>query len=212
VAPLLQPAPSATEAAHAQALQLLERHGVVTREAVLAEGVVGGYASVYGILKVLEERGRARRGYFVSGLGAAQFALPGAVDRLRSEREPERDDPLLVLAATDPAQPYGSTLPWPAEPSAERGRAARTASAVVVSSAGTPLVWFERSSHHLVTFPAAATDRRWAAALADLVRRGIERSVEVRKVDGEPVSGEIADALRTAGFVDGYRGLVLRAA
>ena len=75
-----------------------------------------------------------------------------------------------------------------------------------------PLVWFERSSHHLVTFPAAASDPRWAAALAALVRRGAERSVEVRKVDGEPVAGEIADALRRAGFVDGYRGLVLRAA
>jgi ATP-dependent Lhr-like helicase len=208
----LLPVPSPTEAAHAQALQLLERHGVVTREAVLAEGVVGGYASVYGVLKVLEERGRARRGYFVSGLGAAQFALPGAVDRLRSEREPEPDDPVLVLAATDPAQPYGATLPWPAAEPAERGRAARTTSAVVVSAGGIPLVWFERSSHHLVTFPAAATDARWAAALADLVRRGAERSVEVRKVDGEPVSGEIADVLRTAGFVDGYRGLVLRAA
>jgi ATP-dependent helicase Lhr and Lhr-like helicase len=212
VAPLLMPVPSPTEAAHAQALQLLERHGVITREAVLAEGVVGGYASVYGVLKVLEERGRARRGYFVSGLGAAQFALPGAVDRLRSEREPEPDDPVLVLAATDPAQPYGATLPWPAAEPAERGRAARTTSAVVVSAGGVPLVWFERSSHHLVTFPAAATDPRWAAALADLVRRGAERSVEVRKVDGEPVSGEIADVLRTAGFVDGYRGLVLRAA
>jgi ATP-dependent Lhr-like helicase len=212
VAPLLLPVPSPTEAAHAQALQLLERHGVVTREAVLAEGVVGGYASVYGVLKVLEERGRARRGYFVSGLGAAQFALPGAVDRLRSEREPEPDDPVLVLAATDPAHPYVSTLPWPAAEPAERGRAARTTSAVVVSAGGVPLVWFERSSHHLVTFPAAATDPRWAAALADLVRRGAERSVEVRKVDGEPVSGEIADVLRTAGFVDGYRGLVLRAA
>jgi ATP-dependent Lhr-like helicase len=212
VAPLLLPAPSPTEAAHAQSLQLLERHGVVTREAVLAEGVVGGYAAVYGVLKVLEERGRARRGYFVSGLGAAQFALPGAVDRLRSERQPDPDEPVLVLAATDPAQPYGGTLPWPAGDSAERGRAARTASAVVVSAGGVPLVWFERSSHHLVTFPAAAGDLRWAAALADLVRRGAERSVEVRKVDGEPVSGEIADALRRAGFVDGYRGLVLRAA
>jgi ATP-dependent Lhr-like helicase len=212
VAPLLLPMPSPTEAAHAQALQLLERHGVVTREAVLAEGVVGGYASVYGVLKVLEERGRARRGYFVSGLGAAQFALPGAVDRLRSEREPEPGDPVLVLAATDPAQPFGATLAWPSGEPSERGRAARTASAVVISAGGVPLVWFERSSHHLVTFPGATTDPRWAVALADLVRRGAERTVEVRKVDGEPVSGEIADVLRTAGFVDGYRGLVLRAA
>ena len=84
--------PSATEAAHAQALQLLERYGVVTREAVLAEGVIGGFSSVYGVLKVLEERGRARRGYFVAGLGAAQFAVPGAIDRLRGVREVDDDD------------------------------------------------------------------------------------------------------------------------
>jgi ATP-dependent Lhr-like helicase len=211
VAPLLQPAPSATESAHAQALQLLERHGVVTREAVLAEGVVGGYTSVYGMLKVLEERGRARRGYFVSGLGAAQFALPGAVDRLRTEREPSEAGDVLVLAATDPAQPYGATLAWPDSGSEQRGRVARTASAMVVSADGVPLVWFERSSHHLVRFPAAQSDVRWAAALADLVRNGSERSVEVRKVDGEPVQGEAADVLRGAGFVDGYRGLVIRA-
>ena len=83
VAPLLEPRPTDTASAHATAMQLVERHGVVTREAVLAEGVVGGFASVYGVLKVLEDRGQVRRGYFVSGLGAAQFALPGAVDRLR---------------------------------------------------------------------------------------------------------------------------------
>jgi ATP-dependent Lhr-like helicase len=212
VEPLLQPAPSATEAAHAQALQLLERHGVVTREAVLAEGVVGGYASVYGVLKVLEERGRARRGYFVAGLGAAQFALPGAVDRLRSEREPTDagEGAPMVLAATDPAQPYGSTLAWPSDDPAQRSRAARTAAAVVVTAAGVPLVWFDRNTHHLVLFPTARHDQRWAAALADLVRNGTERSVEVRKVDGEPVPAEVGDVLRAAGFADGYRGLVLR--
>ena len=87
VEPLLEPTPTPTEAAHAMARQLVERHGVVTREAVLAEGVVGGYAAVYGVLKVLEERGQVRRGYFVSGLGAAQFAVPGAVDRLRQARQ-----------------------------------------------------------------------------------------------------------------------------
>ncbi len=89
VGPLLEPRPTDTASAHATAMQLVERHGVVTREAVLAEGVVGGFASVYGVLKVLEDRGQVRRGYFVSGLGAAQFALPGAVDRLRSMRRPD---------------------------------------------------------------------------------------------------------------------------
>src|SRR5206468_8095749 len=104
VAPLLEPRPTTTEAAHARALQLLERYGVLTREAALGEGAEGGFADVYPVLKALEERGQVRRGYFVAGLGAAQFALPGAVDRLRSFREP--GDGVQVLAATDPAQPY----------------------------------------------------------------------------------------------------------
>jgi ATP-dependent Lhr-like helicase len=201
--------------AHATALQLLERYGVVTREAVLAEGVRGGYASVYGVLKVLEERGQARRGYFVAGLGAAQFAVPGAVDRLRSVREavdgelhPEAMAPPVVLAATDPAQPYGAALPWPESP----GRPARAAGAVVVLREGTPLVWFDRRSHHVVTFPGAGLDRSWAEALAALVKDGRARTVEVRKVDGEPLApnSEWADALRAAGFVEGYKGFVAR--
>jgi ATP-dependent Lhr-like helicase len=213
VAPLLEPAPSPTEAAHAQALQLLERYGVVTREAVLAEGVQGGYAAVYGVLKVLEERGRVRRGYFVAGLGAAQFTLPGAVDRLRAVREPV--DPVLspqlvpppvVLAATDPAQPYGAALAWPDN----AGRPARTASALVVLRQGEPLAWFDRRGHHVVLFPAADRDPSWAVALADLVTTGRERTVEVRKVDGEAVPDEVAVTLRAAGFADGYRGLIKR--
>ncbi len=221
VAPLLAPAPTATEAAHAQALQLLERHGVVTREAVLAEGVVGGYASVYGVLKVLEERGRARRGYFVAGLGAAQFAVPGAVDRLRSLRDDARVDTttpngssVAVLASTDPAQPYGATLAWPATP----GRPARTATSVVVVVDGRPQAWFDRGAHHLVTFevPSHAGDHaglpveQWADALAELVRSGRESSIEVRKANGEAPTTEVRAQLLAAGFVDGYRGLTIR--
>jgi ATP-dependent Lhr-like helicase len=215
VAPLLEPRPTSTVAAHAVATQLLERHGVLTREAALAEGVVGGFSAVYGVLKVLEERGQTRRGYFVSGLGAAQFSLPGAVDRLRSVREvPDHDDsPPLVLAATDPAQPYGSTLAWPDSP----GRPARSAGALVVLHQGQPLVWFDPRSHHLVTFPATsdasvAGTTTWAAALADLVGSGRLRSAEVRKVDGSPIdhTGAVVAALRAAGFADGYRGLTLR--
>jgi ATP-dependent Lhr-like helicase len=207
VAPLMAPPPAATEAAHAQALQLLERHGVVTREAALAEGVVGGYASVYPVLKVLEERGRARRGYFVAGLGAAQFALPGAVDRLRAER----NSGVVVLAATDPAQPYGAALAWPQRSGSEGGRAVRSASARVVLADGRPLAWHDRSSHHLVTFPATSDDVRWAEALAGLVRNGVERSLEVRKVDGGHLTPPVIAALKAAGFSDGYRGLVVRA-
>jgi ATP-dependent helicase Lhr and Lhr-like helicase len=214
VAPLRTPAPSPTQAAHAAALQLLERYGVVTREAVLAEGVKGGYAAAYGVLKVLEERGQVRRGYFVDGLGAAQFALPGAVDRLRSARDvadpalhPELVPPPVVLSATDPAQPYGAALDWPESP----GRPSRVAGAVVVLRNGVPLIWFDRRSSHLVTFPSSV-DGSWAEALAMLVKDGRQRSIEVRKVNGEPIDRKGAEALALlqAGFADGYRGLVLR--
>jgi ATP-dependent helicase Lhr and Lhr-like helicase len=216
VAPLLLPAPSATEAAHTSALQLLDRYGVVTREAVLAEGVRGGYAGVYGVLKVLEERGLTRRGYFVAGMGAAQFSLPGAVDRLRSLREtpdhelhPADAEPPVVVAATDPAQPYGAAISWPDSP----GRPARSAGALVVLRAGVPLVWFDRRSHHLVTFPASAGDGGWAEALALLVKNGRARTVEVRKVNGEPIAPAMpwTTSLRDAGFVEGYKGWSVRA-
>jgi ATP-dependent Lhr-like helicase len=215
VAPLLQPAVTSTQAAHTTALQLLDRYGVVTREAVLAEGVLGGYAGVYGVLKVLEERGQVRRGYFVDGLGAAQFALPGAVDRLRSQRDtpdralhPDAAPAPVVLAATDPAQPYGAALDWPETP----GRPARAAGASVVLRAGAPLVWFDRRGHHVVTFPAAAGDDGWADALAALVKDGRARSLEVRKVNGEAIhpTGAEAQALLRAGFVEGYKGFTIR--
>jgi ATP-dependent Lhr-like helicase len=219
VAPLLEPRPTDTVSAHATAMQLVERHGVVTREAVLAEGVVGGFASVYGVLKVLEDRGQVRRGYFVSGLGAAQFALPGAVDRLRSMRRPDdlggNDEapPPVVLSATDPAQPYGGTLPWPES----SGRPARIGAALVVMRNGVPLVWHDRRSHHLVTFAAAGQDSAWATALAALVDDGRTRSVEIRKVNGATISespdgGWVSEAAKAVGFTDGYRGLMLRRA
>ena len=216
VAPLLVPAPTPTEAAHAQAMQLVERYGIVTREAVMAEGLVGGFSAVYGVLKVLEERGQVRRGYFVDGLGAAQFAVPGAVDRLRSARD--TPDPLLhpgdvpdpiVLASTDPAQPYGASLAWPDT----SGRPARNASSLVVLRAGRPLGWFDRRGHHLVTFPDTLVDPSWAEALVTLVKTDRARSVEVRKIDGNGLADApegILQILRSAGFVDGYRGLTYR--
>jgi ATP-dependent Lhr-like helicase len=209
VAPLLEPAPAPTAASHALVMQLLERHGVVAREAVLAEGVPGGFAGVYGVLKILEERGQVRRGYFVAGLGAAQFALPGAVDRLRAAREADDDAEPIVLAATDPAQPYGAGLAWP-EPSGG-GRPARVAGAFVVLARGELAAWLDRRGHHLVTFPAADGDDRWIEALVHLVKDGRVRSLEVRRIDGSP-AGESPHAagLRSAGFADGYRGLVVR--
>lgn len=231
VAPLLEPRPSPTESMHALAAQLLDRHGVVTREGVLAEGVAGGFAGVYGVLRALEERGTVRRGYFVSGLGAAQFALPGAVDRLRSDRavdELEAEDAaassppwsaggweaaalpateLVVVAATDPAQIYGAGLPWPDSD----GRPSRSAGAIMVLAGGEPLVWFDTRSHHLVGFAGAATDTRWAGVLATTVPPGSRRKAEVRKIDGQAVTAAhpLAAALLDNGFIDSYRGLVV---
>ena len=218
VAPLLAPAAHPTEASHAQALQMVERYGVVTREAVLAEGIAGGFTSVYGVLKVLEERGQVRRGYFVDGLGAAQFAVPGAVDRLRAARE--TPDPLLhpedvpdpiVLATTDPAQPYGGALNWPYTP----GRPARNVSSLTVLRAGEPLVWFDKRGHHLVTFPNALIDTSWTQALQLLVQDGRLKSLEIRKVNGDTLTGGdppegFVELLRAAGFADGYRGMTFR--
>jgi ATP-dependent Lhr-like helicase len=163
-------------------------------------------------LKALEERGAVRRGYFVAGLGAAQFALPGAVDRLRSFRDPPPDGAAapatVVLAATDPAQPYGASLPWPEH--SQGGRPARTAGAHVVLVDGALAAHLERGGHSLVTFDVEG----WAPVLRDLVDGGRYRSLEIRKVDGVPVRDgsvqAIAAELRAAGFVEGYRGLVYR--
>ncbi len=212
VAPLLAPRPTPTEAAHAQALQLLERHGVLTREATLAEGVEGGFAGIYPVLKVLEERGQVRRGYFVAGLGAAQFALPGAVDRLRGARDLDHDldasEPSpVVLAATDPAQPYGAALSWPAS----AGRPARTAGALVITVAGAPMAVLERGGKSLSTFAGALDHPRWADGVVRLVKDGRLRKLEIARIDGAPAAeSPVAEHLIAAGFVVGYKGLVFR--
>ena len=200
------------------ALALLERHGVVTREAVVSEGIGGGFSAVYPVLRALEEAGRVRRGYFVAGLGAAQFALPGAIDRLRSVREPA-DDPdrarVHLLAAADPANPYGAALSWPRRGDDDRRPFSRAAGAYVVLVDGVAVLFLERGGRSLSTFPAA--DESMVAGLAlrasgTLVADGRMRELLVARVDGQPV-GESAwrPALLEAGFVPGYRGLALRA-
>jgi ATP-dependent Lhr-like helicase len=216
-----------TRRSTALAEALLERHGVVTRGAVMAEDSPGGFAAVYPVLAALEERGAARRGYFVEGLGAAQFAVPGAVDRLRAlgdttttttaeaRRQPAR---ALVLAATDPANPYGAALPWPervveeAEPG--RGhRPGRKAGALVVLVGGELGIYVERGGRTLLSYQddpevlvAAAT------ALAGAVRSGALGPLSVERADGETIhASPLRDALTAAGFRTTPRGLRLRA-
>ena len=150
-----------TDRAHALALTLLERHGVVTRESVLGEGLAGGFAAVYPVLKAMEEAGKIRRGYFVEGLGAAQFALPGAVDRLRAERTPAEGPIVHLLAATDPANPYGATLGWP-----KSKKLQRVAGAYLVLVDGEPALYIERGRKGLITLPAL--DQQAAAAVRAL--------------------------------------------
>ncbi len=204
VSSLVDGSVDATVAAHSRALQLLERFGVVTREAVLAEGNDGGFAGVYPVLKALEEQGKVRRGYFVAGLGAAQFALPGAVDRLRDRADRDDEEP-LVLAATDPGQPYGAALPWPATD----GRPARQAGAHVVLVDGRLAAYVERGGKSLVSFDVEP--ERWAPALFGAVRDGRLGDLEIARIDGAAVGeSAAADALLAAGFTRGYKGLVAR--
>ena len=204
-----------TEAATSRALQFLERYGVLTREMALAEGAEGGFAGVYPILKEMEERGQVRRGYFVTGLGAAQFALPGAVDRLRDlrrtgqELESDAAPPVLTLAAVDPAQPWGAALPWP---EVEGGHPARTAGAYVVLGDGRPLVYLHRGGRSLVAFEGASEDGAWVTALRHLVENRRVRAIEVQKINGQPATEhpDLVELLLAGGFKPGYKGPTFR--
>jgi ATP-dependent Lhr-like helicase len=204
-----------TERSHALAQALLERHGVVTREAVVAEGVPGGFAGVYPVLRVMEEAGRARRGYFVEHLGAAQFALPGAVDRLRAEREPGEERRVHVLAATDPAQPYGAALPWPRRDDAERMPILRVPGAYAVLVDGAAVLYVERAGRGLLTLAPFDDDDVGGAALGGLrsllAPGGPLRELRVERVDRVPVGeSPLAERLRAAGFRPTYRAYLLR--
>jgi ATP-dependent Lhr-like helicase len=209
-----------TERLHAVALALLERHGVVTREAVAAEGIDGGFSAVYPILRALEEAGRIRRGYFVEGLGAAQFALPGAIDRLRSVRDSssaEADRRIHLLAAADPANPYGAALAWPRRNEDDRRPFQRAAGAYVVLVDGEAVLYLERGGRSLISLPAAADAERAARAVGALpglvAPGGPLRELRLERVDRGPVpESRLSAALLEAGFRPSYRGYVLRRA
>ncbi|MFB7476660.1 ATP-dependent helicase [Kitasatospora sp. NPDC056184] len=221
-----------TVRATAQAQNLLDRHGLLTRGTVAAERIPGGFAGVYRVLSAMEQRGRTRRGYFVEGLGGAQFAMEGAADRLRSvsgrlERArgtewpaaPSAEPPqALVLAAADPANAYGAALPWPeppagsAEAAGKAHRPGRKAGALVVLVDGELCLYVERGGKSLLAWAQdGATLAAAAAALAGAARAGALGSVTVERANGEPALGSaLGAALEQAGFHATPRGLRLR--
>ena len=212
-APLFAGAPEHGPRMRAASELLLERYGIVTRETVLAEGIPGGFSGLYGELSNLETLGTARRGYFVEGLGGAQFALPAAIERLRSVRSDEPAGP-LVLAATDPANPFGAALPWPKRGDDSGRRPARVAGAYVVSLDAEPVLYVERGGKGLL--PLRDPEESWLRpaleALAGEVRRGRVPRLGVERFDGEPVVGSAAGALLIElGFRQGPRRLTLSA-
>jgi ATP-dependent Lhr-like helicase len=184
----------------------------------MAEGVDGGFSAVYPILRALEESGRIRRGYFVSGLGAAQFALAGALERLRTFRDPDGgngdDSPVHLLAAADPANPYGAALPWPRRGESDRRPFQRAAGAMVVLVDGRAVLYLDRGGTSLQTLPAfddPDTADMALQALGELVADGRQLELVIGKIDGEPAgTSKWSETLLGAGFTKGYRGLVLR--
>jgi ATP-dependent Lhr-like helicase len=207
-------APTGAESAAARVEVLLERHGVLPREAIAADRL-GTFSELYPVLKALEEAGRIRRGYFVAGLGAAQFARAGAEDRLRALREPRAEASPVVLAATDPANPYGAALPWPDNDV----RPQRAAGAQVVLWEGSLIAYLGRREKTLLTFlPAEEPDRTRAArhiasALVGLVDGALRRAIILATIDGQPArQSGLGETLREAGFVAVGDGFVLRGA
>ncbi|WP_093705588.1 DEAD/DEAH box helicase [Streptomyces sp. 2131.1] len=217
--PAIEPEP--THRAHALARTLLDRHGVVTRGAVQAEGVEGGFSAAYRVLSAFEDNGQARRGYVVEGLGAAQFAMDGAVDRLRAvstardRTEPGADPRALVLAAADPANAYGAALPWPEPPDGAGHKPGRKAGSLVVLVDGELTLYMERGGKTLLAWPTDPDDpalRAAAAALASAARAGALGTVTVERTNGvSALTSPLGRTLEAAGFLATPRGLRLRA-
>ncbi|NGO78182.1 ATP-dependent helicase [Streptomyces sp. YC504] len=219
--------PDPTVRAHALARTLLDRHGVVTRGAVAAEGVQGGFSAVYRILSAFEDSGQARRGYVVEGLGAAQFAMDGAVDRLRAAataRERGGEDTTgkaVILAAADPANAYGAALSWPEPPTGAGHKPGRKAGSLVVLVDGELTLYMERGGKTLLAWPAnpeeapAPDDPRLLAAaeaLASAAAAGTLGTVTVERINGaSSLTSPLGRLLEDAGFVATPRGLRLRA-
>ena len=213
--------PNATAQAVARVNLLLDRYGVVSRDCLRAEDLPGGFAPLYKVLREMEEQGRARRGHFVDGLTGAQFAYPGAVDRLRACRADaeERDAPaqatdVVCVPAMDPANPYGTLLPWPEVGGGATPR--RTPGAWLLLLRGRPVLYAGKRFRQLQLFPQTLRDEDGALAAAlEALRslpRGSERSLRViEKIDGvAALDSDWLPAFRDAGWERDYRGLVAR--
>ena len=212
-------APSPTDWAAAMASQLLTRHGIVTRETVAAEAVAGGFTAVYQVLRAMEEAGRIRRGYFVAGLGGAQFAMPAALDLLRAMREPPDEPNTVVLAATDPANPYGTVLKWPVADAAQAqsGRGpVRGVGAVTILVDGNAAAYLRRGERELLLFtPETEPDRsRVARQVAGMLlglaasRDEARRGMLIVEINGEPAATvALAGAFLEEGFIATAMGL-----
>jgi len=212
-------ASSTTAWATAMAHQLLARHGIVTRDVTAIEQLPGGFAALYPVLRRLEETGRIRRGYFVAGLGAAQFAQPGAVDLLRDARD-ERDDMVAVtISATDPANPYGVLIPWPMTPAGEARGATRTAGARVVIVNGRAAAWISRGDRQLVVClpddepERSKVGRAMAKEMVEIAFRAPEgrRGWLIEEINGKPaIEDPSSQYLIEHGFESTAGGLQLR--
>jgi ATP-dependent Lhr-like helicase len=199
--------------------QLLARYGVVSREAAVAEDLPGGYSSAYPVLRAMEEAGHVRRGMFVAGLGAAQFALPAAVDMLRSSRHGNDPQDAVSLAASDPANPYGTLLPWPRiEQDAPHGLA-RSSGATVILVDGALAGFVRRRNPAIRVFlpedepERGQVARTLAQKLAELaIKRQVGRyGLLVGEINGEPAREHaLAQFLKDAGFVDTAMGFQMR--
>jgi ATP-dependent Lhr-like helicase len=211
---------SATAWTAAVAQQLLTRHGIVTRETTASEGIAGGFSGVYQVLKAMEDAGRVRRGYFVAGLGGAQFAMPTALDQLRSMREPPQEPRAVIVAATDPANPYGSTIKWPyagsagQDPAYTAGGPTRTAGALVVLVDGFLAAYVRRGERELLLFAPEDEPQRSRlirAAARALAELSAPRGMFLSEIDGGPATIHRAAPLFVeAGFLITAMGLQRR--
>jgi ATP-dependent Lhr-like helicase len=190
--------PAPEEAAVATANQLLDRYGIVVRDGVLSEGISGGFSGLYPALASLEDIGSARRGYFIEGLGGAQFGLPGAVDRLRTHE----DETVTVLSATDPANVYGAIVPWPDGP----GKPTRRAGARIALSNGRLIAWMDPAGKRTLLF----TDDPDEASTALRLLAQTHGKASIVEIDGESAhEHDVAQSLRQAGFIPGYKGFTV---